>query len=74
MARLLEQTGLEVAGGPLGPRGTWPSRLPLLRLPIDHVLHDPEVWVVRHELGRAVGSDHRPVAVDLRLPAVRDGV
>jgi endonuclease/exonuclease/phosphatase (EEP) superfamily protein YafD len=74
MARLLEQTGLEVAGGPLGPRGTWPSRLPLLRLPIDHVLHDPEVWVVRHELGPAVGSDHRPVAVDLRLPAVRDGV
>jgi len=74
MARLLEQAGLEVAGGPLGPRGTWPSRLPLLRLPIDHVLHDPEMRIVRHELGPDVGSDHRPIVVDLTLPAVRDDV
>ncbi len=74
MIRLLVRTDLEVAGGPFGPRGTWPSRLPVLRLPIDHVLHDPEVRVVRHELGPDVGSDHRPVVVDLMLPAVRDGV
>jgi len=74
MVRLLERTGLEVAGGPFGPRGTWPSWLPVLRLPIDHVLHDAQVRIVRHELGPDVGSDHRPVVVDLTLPSIRDDV
>jgi endonuclease/exonuclease/phosphatase (EEP) superfamily protein YafD len=62
-------TGLELAGGRLGPGGTWPSWLPLLRLPIDLLLHDRSIRVVDYSVGPALGSDHLPVVVDLELPA-----
>lgn len=37
------------------------------RLPIDHLLHSEELAVVHREVGPDLGSDHRPVVIDLAL-------
>jgi len=42
---------------------------PLLRIPIDHLLHSDELAVVNRQLGPAMGSDHFPLTVDLALSA-----
>jgi endonuclease/exonuclease/phosphatase (EEP) superfamily protein YafD len=48
--------------------GTWPAGFPWpLRLPIDNVLASPDIEVLARRNGPAVGSDHRPVVIDLRL-------
>jgi endonuclease/exonuclease/phosphatase (EEP) superfamily protein YafD len=67
-ARLVDESGLrdslaEVAWRPTWRAGFWP-----LALPIDHVLVPRNACVVAHEIGPDVGSDHRPLAVTLRLP------
>lgn len=54
----------------LGPRGKWPIFQPLyalLRIPIDHVLVSPAIYIKRRETGPYVGSDHLPVFVELGL-------
>lgn len=43
---------------------TWSRWLPQ-RLLIDHIFFSPEWQLARREVGPAVGSDHRPVIVDL---------
>lgn len=70
----LQQAGLRSAS-PVA--STWPSRwggplrytgLPGIPfLPIDHVMVGPGVTVQQAHRGPAVGSDHRPLAVTLRL-------
>ena len=40
---------------------------PLLRVPIDHLLHSDHLAVVDRRLGPAMGSDHFPLTVDLAL-------
>ena len=45
---------------------TWPARLPHSQ--IDHVLVRPGIEVLRAEVLDDLGSDHRPVRVELRLP------
>jgi vancomycin resistance protein VanJ len=40
-----------------------------IRVRIDHVLAGPQWYVRRTEIGYDVGSDHRPLIVDLVLPA-----
>ncbi len=40
---------------------------PLLRIPIDHLLHSPVLGVMDRQLGPRLGSDHFPVVVDLEL-------
>lgn len=49
--------------------GTYPSPLPWpLRIPIDHALVSPELaGAVRHT-GPHLGSDHRPLIIELPLP------
>jgi vancomycin resistance protein VanJ len=71
--RALRQTGLrdafQDAGWGLG--ATWPSslrgldwRLPLIR--IDYVWHTPAFRATRAWAAPGIGTDHRPVVVDLR--------
>ncbi|MFN3814885.1 endonuclease/exonuclease/phosphatase family protein [Brevundimonas sp.] len=50
--------------------GTWPAALPgPLRMTIDQIYHSPDIAVATRSLGAPTGSDHRPVIVDLTLPA-----
>jgi endonuclease/exonuclease/phosphatase (EEP) superfamily protein YafD len=62
--RLLKRTGLRDASQGRGVQPTWPTHNRLLRIPIDHCLHSPEIVVVQKEIGPHVGSDHFPVIVD----------
>ncbi|MGM0575115.1 MAG: endonuclease/exonuclease/phosphatase family protein [Myxococcota bacterium] len=63
--RFVEETSLREVGA--SPRGTWPSSVPLLRLPIDHCLTSPDLTVVGLRVGPHVGSDHRPIVLDVVL-------
>jgi endonuclease/exonuclease/phosphatase (EEP) superfamily protein YafD len=67
-ARLVDESRLrdsleDVAWRPTWQAGFWP-----LALPLDHVLVPRNACVDAHEIGPDVGSDHRPLAVTLRLP------
>lgn len=49
--------------------GSWPSRLPVpLRIPIDHAIASAGLAGSIRHVGPAVGSDHRPITVDLASP------
>jgi endonuclease/exonuclease/phosphatase (EEP) superfamily protein YafD len=43
---------------------------PLLRVPIDHLLHSEALVAVDRQLGPELGSDHLPLVVDLALAGV----
>jgi len=49
------------------PLATWPTWLPILGLPIDHVLGNQRVAIDAVERGPDIGSDHYPVVAQLRL-------
>ena len=51
-----------------GIQPTWPGPCAWLGVPIDHVLVSHEVAILRREVGPQIGSDHRPVVVDLVVP------
>jgi endonuclease/exonuclease/phosphatase (EEP) superfamily protein YafD len=66
-----ERSGLRVVGS---LDGTWPAFLPWpLRIPIDHALVSPGVVVTEHRLGPDLGSDHRPILLDLVVEPARTG-
>ncbi len=66
--RLLRRTGLCDSRRGRGIQPTWPAHLPwLLRVPIDHVLHSPEITILCRTLGPRIGSDHLPVIVRLSV-------
>ena len=48
-----------------GIQATWPSPLVPLMIPIDHALVSDGLAVVDRRVGPGVGSDHRPIVVDL---------
>lgn len=48
-----------------GFQATWPSVLGPLGIPIDHVLLSPQLRVLRREVGPEIGSDHRPVFIEI---------
>ena len=47
---------------------TWKVSQPWFRLPLDHCLVSPEIAVTRLEVGPEIGSDHRPLLVELAVP------
>ena len=58
--------GLRDGARGFGLRATWPARQPPgLRIPLDHVLHDPALRVVDHRVGPSLGSDHLALRVRL---------
>jgi endonuclease/exonuclease/phosphatase (EEP) superfamily protein YafD len=65
--RLLEGAGLRDAYAGHGWRPTWRASFWPLAIPIDHVLVPPDVCIAEAEVGRGIGSDHRPIRVRLRL-------
>ncbi len=65
----LRDSGLRQGRAGRGYQGTWPAGWPMLAVPIDHVfVHGFDV--VGHRIGPEVGSDHRPVIVELAAPAL----
>ncbi|MEW6491735.1 MAG: endonuclease/exonuclease/phosphatase family protein [Cyanobacteriota bacterium] len=46
---------------------TWPTKYPLLSIPIDHCFVRGDIKVLKMRLGRSVGSDHLPVITDLGI-------
>lgn len=69
MRTLAARTGLVDARSGRGWLGTWPTFLPSVFLrPIDHVLHEPAMRVLRFAVTESFGSDHRGLAVELLLP------
>lgn len=62
-----EQTHFRNAQRGAGLQGTWPSWNWLLRVPIDHIYHTPEIVILRSWISSSAGSDHLPVLVDCVL-------
>jgi Uncharacterized protein conserved in bacteria len=61
-----------------GLKTSWPMPLPsFMRLPIDHCLVSADVEVKNVQIGASIGSDHRPLIVDLVVrgssPTVKEG-
>ncbi len=66
---LVRDSGLLDSSQGFGPQPSWPAGLPwLLRIPIDHCLHSPDLQVLRRSLGPDIGSDHLPVLLELSEP------
>lgn len=67
-ADLVRDSGLEDARLGAGVWTTWPVPMPaLLRIPIDHCLTGGGIRVTGIRIGPPVGSDHRPIVVDLAI-------
>jgi endonuclease/exonuclease/phosphatase (EEP) superfamily protein YafD len=67
--QLVARTKLHDARRGFGLLPSWPMTLPAVaRIPIDHVLVSKPIAVTDCRLGAPIGSDHRPVIVDLALP------
>ena len=62
--RFMQASGLQDSARGRTIQPTWPSFIPLLWIPLDHVLHSCEITVHSHQVGPHVGSDHLPVQVD----------
>ncbi len=65
--RLLRDSGLKNSMKHFGFQPSWPSHSRFLRIPIDHMLHSPEILIYRRAIGGDVGSDHLPVIVDFTV-------
>jgi endonuclease/exonuclease/phosphatase (EEP) superfamily protein YafD len=44
---------------------SWPTHLPILQIPIDHILVNSSVQVINTRMGPNISSDHLPVIADL---------
>jgi endonuclease/exonuclease/phosphatase (EEP) superfamily protein YafD len=67
---LIETTSLRDARRGFGLLPTWPMNRPFfMRIPIDHVLVSDSIDVVDCRVGPDIGSDHRPLMVELASSA-----
>jgi endonuclease/exonuclease/phosphatase (EEP) superfamily protein YafD len=64
--RLTQVTGLRPAMLGFGAWPTW-AWLGVIQAPLDYMLVSPQWEVVDYEIGRSVGSDHRPVLAEVQL-------
>ncbi len=69
---LLDDTNLRDSRQGFGVQASWAPRLPILQIPIDHCLVSPEIGVLDRRIGPDLGSDHRPVLVELRISGKAD--
>jgi endonuclease/exonuclease/phosphatase (EEP) superfamily protein YafD len=68
----LESSGMRDSRSGFGLQLTWPTYFPPLAIPIDHALVSPNISVGHFEVGPNIGSDHRPLLLDLTLGAGQD--
>lgn len=62
---LLDGSGLSDSRAGFGIQPTWPTFCPPLMTPIDHALVSRRLAVVERRVGPDVGSDHRPIVVEV---------
>ena len=62
---MLEEAGLIDSQVGHGLQASYPASLRWLGIPIDHVLHGPELTTTNRRLGPSLGSDHRMVHATL---------
>ncbi|MBI9020050.1 MAG: endonuclease/exonuclease/phosphatase family protein [Verrucomicrobia bacterium] len=65
--RLLKDSGLQNSMKGFGFQPSWPSGNRLLRIPLDHMLHSPEILIHNRVVGSDVGSDHLPLLIDFSV-------
>ncbi len=65
--RVVSESGLKNSMKGFGFQPSWPKNMPFMRIPLDHVLHAPEIIIHNRGVGGDVGSDHYPVIVDFSL-------
>ncbi len=65
--RLLKDSGLQNSMQSFGFQPSWPVNNRFLRIPIDHVLHAPEIIIHSRVVGTDIGSDHFPLIVDFSV-------
>ena len=63
----VDRSGLRDSRRGFGVQATWPSRLGMAGIPMDHVLVSQDGSVIDRRVGPSFGSDHRPVIVDLAI-------
>jgi endonuclease/exonuclease/phosphatase (EEP) superfamily protein YafD len=61
----LRESGLRWAAQGAGWQPTWPTFLPPGGIQIDHAFVSPDLQVERFARGPGIGSDHRPILIDL---------
>ena len=66
---LCESTGLRDSRQGFGIQASWTPRLPVLEIAIDHCLVPAQSHVAERRVGPRLGSDHRPVIVELMWSA-----
>jgi endonuclease/exonuclease/phosphatase (EEP) superfamily protein YafD len=65
--QLIAISGLRDSGVDFGWQPSWPTYVPFLWIPIDHVLLSPDVQVHNRATGSYIGSDHYPVFAELSI-------
>lgn len=65
--KLINETDLWDSQIGKGLQPSWPTFFPLMGIPIDHVLLSPSLSVVNRQTGPEIGSDHRPVMIEVGL-------
>ncbi len=65
--KLLTASGLKNSMKGFGHQPSWPVNHFFLRIPLDHVLHSPEIMIHNRAVIQDVGSDHFPVIVEFSL-------
>jgi endonuclease/exonuclease/phosphatase (EEP) superfamily protein YafD len=67
LRKLMKSAGLASARRGFGILPTWPTLMPFVMIPIDHVLVSESIAVTNMKTGKSVGSDHLPLIVTLSL-------
>lgn len=66
-ADMLQASGLRDSRRGFGIQPSWTGNVPLMAIPIDHVLVSPDIAVRNRRIGPDIGSDHLPVIIDLAV-------
>jgi endonuclease/exonuclease/phosphatase (EEP) superfamily protein YafD len=66
-SRLLKESGLQNSMKHFGFQPSWPVGNRFLRIPLDHVLHSPDILIHNRAVGPDVGSDHFSVLIDFSI-------